>query len=160
MCSDRRNGRMAALMIAVLLVPRWAYPQARPDSVVTEQQAPALSQVVITATRAPIPAATSTTRVISGTELRDRGITQLSDAIQEVAGLTIVQTGSFGGATALYMRGGQSGYTRVLIDGVPVNDPGGEFDFSQLTTEDIDRVEIVRGPASVHPETPRVTVRR
>jgi vitamin B12 transporter len=51
--------------------------------------------------------------------------------------------------TSLFLRGGESRYTKVLIDGVAVNAPGGFFDFSHLTTDNIDRIEIVRGPASV-----------
>src|SRR6185369_3799423 len=61
----------------------------------------------------------------------------------------IVQGGSFGAATSLFMRGGESDYTKVLIDGVPVNDPGGAFDFGSLTTDNIERIEILRGAASV-----------
>ncbi|HMG71635.1 MAG TPA: TonB-dependent receptor, partial [Gemmatimonadaceae bacterium] len=60
-----------------------------------------------------------------------------------------VQSGSYGAVTSLFLRGGESRYTKVLIDGVPVNAPGGFFDFSHLTTDNIDRIEIVRGPASV-----------
>ena len=47
------------------------------------------------------------------------------------------------------MRGGQSNYAQLLVDGVPVNDPGGAFDLANLTTDNIDRIEMVRGPASV-----------
>jgi vitamin B12 transporter len=61
----------------------------------------------------------------------------------------LVQSGSFGSVTSLFLRGGESRYTKVLIDGVPVNSSGGFFDFSHLTTDNIDRIEIVRGPASV-----------
>ena len=46
------------------------------------------------------------------------------------------------------MRGGESDYTAVLIDGVQVNEPGGRFDFAHLTVQQIDRIEIVRGPTS------------
>jgi vitamin B12 transporter len=49
----------------------------------------------------------------------------------------------------LFVRGGESDYVQVLIDGVQVNDPGGSFDWAHLRTEDIERVEIVRGPSSV-----------
>jgi vitamin B12 transporter len=61
----------------------------------------------------------------------------------------LVQSGSFGSVTSLFLRGGESRYTKVLIDGVAVNADGGFFDFSHLTTDNIDRIEIVRGPASV-----------
>ena len=64
-------------------------------------------------------------------------------------GLSIVQTGSYGGATSLFIRGGESKYAKILVDGVPVNDAGGAFDLSTLSTDNLDRIEIVRGPASV-----------
>ena len=71
------------------------------------------------------------------------------DALRETPSVAVVQGGSFGQQTSLFLRGGQSNYTQVLIDGVVVNDPGGAIDFANLTTDNIDRIEIVRGPASV-----------
>jgi len=108
-----------------------------------------LAPIVVTATKVPVPAVTAATTVLSGESLREQGITHVLDALRTVPGMAVVQTGSFGGPASVYLRGGESGYTRVLVDGVPVNDPGGTFDFANLTTENIDRVEIVRGPASV-----------
>ncbi|MBA3672310.1 MAG: TonB-dependent receptor, partial [Gemmatimonadaceae bacterium] len=78
-----------------------------------------------------------------------QGITSAADALRQVPGLSIVQTGSYGGTTSLFIRGGESKYAKVLVDGIPVNDAGGAYDFSTLTTDNIDRIEIVRGPASV-----------
>src|SRR6185503_18767637 len=72
-----------------------------------------------------------------------------ADALRQVPGLSLAQTGSFGGASSLFVQGGESKFTKVLIDGIPVNEAGGAFDFSTLTTDNIDRIEIVRGPASV-----------
>jgi vitamin B12 transporter len=107
--------------------------------------------VVVTATRSPLDAgrAPSSVSVLSGEQLRRQGITLVSDALRQVPGLTLAQTGSYGGATSLFVRGGESKFTKVLIDGIPVNEAGGAFDFSSLTTDNIDRIEIVRGPASV-----------
>jgi hypothetical protein len=48
--------------------------------------------------------------------------------------------------TSVFMRGGESDYVQVLVDGIQVNDPGGAFDWAHLRTEDIDRIEIVSGP--------------
>src|SRR6202022_262823 len=76
-------------------------------------------------------------------------VTRVSDAVREGPGAALVQNGSYGAVTSLFLRGGESRYTKVLIDGVAVNAPGGFFDFSHLTTDNIDRIEIVRGPASV-----------
>ena len=110
-----------------------------------------LGTVVVSATKVPQPASTlsQAVTVISGDDLRARGVTRVSDALREVPGASLVQSGSFGAITSLFLRGGESRYTKVLIDGVPVNSAGGSFDFSHLTTDNIDRIEIVRGPASV-----------
>src|SRR6266550_999212 len=61
----------------------------------------------------------------------------------------LVATGSFGAQTSLFVRGGESDYVKVLIDGVPQNQPGGAFDFAHLTLDGVDRIEVVRGPVSV-----------
>jgi vitamin B12 transporter len=109
----------------------------------------ALGAVVVTATRVPVATSTATVTVLSGADLRARGVTRVSDALREVPGMHIVQSGSSGGATSLFLRGGQSNYTKVLIDGVPANLPGGSYDLAFLTTDNVERIEIVRGPASV-----------
>src|SRR5437764_6699690 len=110
-----------------------------------------LGTVVVSATKVRQAASmlSQAVTVISGDDLRARGVTRVSDALREVPGASLVQSGSFGAITSLFLRGGESRYTKVLIDGVPVNSPGGSFDFSHLTTDNIDRIEIVRGPASV-----------
>src|SRR6476469_3604273 len=115
------------------------------DSVAT------LNTVVISASKSPIDRArlTQSATILTGDDLRARGITQVSDALQQVPGLSLAQNGSFGSVTSLFLRGGESRYTKVLIDGVAVNQSGGYFDFSHLTTDNIERIEIVRGPASV-----------
>ena len=111
----------------------------------------ALTPVVVTATRVPFAQTVSTasTTVITGDDLRARGIVSIADALQYVPGAAVAQTGSFGGLTSLFLRGGQSDYVRVLLDGVPLNIPGGTFYFQNLTTANIDRIEIVSGPSSV-----------
>ncbi|HYK82714.1 MAG TPA: TonB-dependent receptor [Gemmatimonadales bacterium] len=110
-----------------------------------------LTPVVVTATRLPtaadaVPAAVT---VISGAALRAQGVSTVYDALREVPGAAVVQSGSFGAVTSLFLRGGQSDYVKVLVDGVPVNQPGGAFDFANLTTANVERIEVVRGPASV-----------
>jgi vitamin B12 transporter len=110
-----------------------------------------VAPVVTTATRIPIsehdvPASVT---VISGTQLRALGITTVGEALAGTPSAMITQTGSSGGVTSLFLRGGESKYVKVLVDGVPVNDPGGAFDFATLTTDNVDHIEILRGPASV-----------
>ncbi|HEX6574195.1 MAG TPA: TonB-dependent receptor [Gemmatimonadaceae bacterium] len=110
-----------------------------------------LGLVVISASKAPTSrtSITQPVTVISGEELRAKGITRVSDALRTVPGAILVQNGSVGSVNTLFLRGGESRYTKVLIDGVAVNAPGGFFDFSHLTTDNIERIEIVRGAGSV-----------
>ncbi len=110
-----------------------------------------LSTVVVSATKSPVSRdqLTQSVTVISGDELRAHGVARVSDALQLVPGVTVAQNGSFGSVSSLFLRGGESRYTKVLIDGVAVNQSGGFFDFSHLTTDNVERIEIVRGPSSV-----------
>jgi vitamin B12 transporter len=110
-----------------------------------------LQPVVVTATRlsSTVGAATVSTTVISGDALRARGIATVQQALEQVPALFVPRSGSYGGQTSLFLRGGNSDYTQVLIDGVPVNDPGGFLDLANLTTDNVERIEVVRGPASV-----------
>jgi vitamin B12 transporter len=110
-----------------------------------------LEELTVTATRVPTgtDGVVASQTVISGAELRERGIRFVLDALRDVPGAAVVQQGSFGGVTSLFLRGGESRFVKVLIDGVPVNQPGGYYDFSSLTTDNVERIEVVRGPASV-----------
>jgi vitamin B12 transporter len=110
-----------------------------------------LPELVVTATRLPMPLASTTAAVtvISGEELRSHGIATVSDALRTVNGAAVVETGPLGSATSLFLRGSESNMVRVLLDGVPLNAPGGAVDLANLATDDVERIEIVRGPASV-----------
>ena len=141
-----------ALVVSCALVASKPLSAQRVDSTRAPRGDTArLSTTVVTATQTPLEtsAAPVAVSVITGAELRLRGVTALSDALRDVPGVTFAENGSFGGSTQLFLRGGESKYVKVLVDGVPANDPGGAFDFSSITTDNIDRIEIVRGPTSV-----------
>ena len=110
-----------------------------------------LEELVVTPTRLPTPrhAVPVSVTVLRGDDLRARGVHQVLDALREVLGAAVVQVGGFGGITSLFLRGGESDYVSVLLDGMPLNQPGGAIDLATLSTENLDRIEIVRGPASV-----------
>ena len=112
---------------------------------------PQLTPIVVTATRLPSSAATlaSAVTVLDGDALRRAGVTSVAEALRSVPTATLIQTGSYGGQTSLFVRGGENDYVRVLVDGVPLNQAGGAIDLSGLSTENVERIEIVRGPASV-----------
>ena len=110
----------------------------------------ALEAIVVTATPVPLPAGAlgNHVSVLEGDLLRARGVTRVADALQLATGLSVARNGSFGSQAAVFVRGGESDYVLVLLDGVPVNQPGGAVDLAGLTIENVERIEIVRGPAS------------
>lgn len=112
-----------------------------------------LSPVVVGATRVPTPEDQlgSTVTIITADEIAKKQQRTLPDVLQSVPGLNIVQTGGPGGTSTVFMRGTNSNHTKVFIDGIDVGDPStpsGAFDFAHLTTADIDRIEVLRGPQS------------
>ncbi len=109
-----------------------------------------LEQVVVTATKTEVPLkdVAATVTVITKEEIEARQATEVPDLLREVPGLNVTRQGSRGGITTVFPRGGNSNFNLVLIDGIKVNDAGGFYDFSDLSTDNIERIEIVRGPQS------------
>jgi vitamin B12 transporter len=109
-----------------------------------------LGQIVVTATKTEVPlknVAASVT-VITKEEIEARQATEIPSLLREVPGLNVTQQGSRGSIVTVFPRGGNSNFNLVLIDGVKVNDAGGFYDFGDLSTENIERIEIIRGPQS------------
>jgi vitamin B12 transporter len=106
--------------------------------------------IVITATRTNTPSNElgGSVSVVTGQELQLYNQASISESLRIVPGLVVAQTGGRGGITSVFVRGGKSDYNKVLIDGVPVNAPGGLFDYASLTPENVDRIEVARGPRS------------
>jgi len=108
------------------------------------------SEVVVTAQVEPTLLEESTTgvSVISREEIDARQSVALADALLFAPGISIGRTGAEGGTASIFLNGGNSNFTKVLVDGAPINPPGGAVDFSSLTLDNIDKVEIVRGAES------------
>ncbi|HEY2139956.1 MAG TPA: TonB-dependent receptor [Chthoniobacterales bacterium] len=107
--------------------------------------------IVVSATRIETPEEESPASidVVRSDDFQIKQIRRVADALREVPGLSIVQSGSPGSLTSVFTRGLRSEHTQVLLDGVPVNQGlQGAFNFADLTTDNIDRIEIVRGPQS------------
>src|SRR6266567_1066703 len=107
--------------------------------------------VIVSATRTEIPLdqSPSSVSVIDSQDIDRKQIERVGDALREVPGLSVVQTGTPGQLTSVFTRGLRSEHTQVLLDGIPVNQGlQGAFNFADLTTDDIDRTEVVRGPQS------------
>jgi vitamin B12 transporter len=116
-----------------------------------EQPEAEVEPVIVSATRFDIPLDQSpaSVSVITSQDLAQKQIERVSDALREVPGLSVVQTGTAGQLTSVFTRGLRSEHTQILLDGVPINQGlAGLFDFANLTTDDIGRIEVVRGPQS------------
>ena len=107
--------------------------------------------VVISDTRTEksVGSSASSVTVITAKEIQERQLVNVGDALRHVVGVDVRQTGGPGTQSSVFIRGANSQHTLVMIDGVQVNHPSiGGFDFADLTTENIERIEIVRGPQS------------
>src|SRR5437660_3150755 len=114
-------------------------------------QLPEAEPVVVSATRFDIPLdqSPSSVSVIDSEDIDHKQIERVSDALREIPGLSVVQTGTPGQLTSVFMRGLPSQDMQVLVDGIPINQGlAGQFDFANLTTDNIDRIEVARGPQS------------
>jgi outer membrane cobalamin receptor len=92
----------------------------------------------------------SSVTVITGQEIRERNDAQVTDLLRIIPGVFMAQQGPTGGLTSMSIRGGASNYNLVEIDGAPVNSffYGGLFDFSQMVTDDLAEIDVVRGAQS------------
>ena len=102
-------------------------------------------------------AAISASSVIDHQDIQRSGARDVAELLRSLPGISVARSGGPGAQSSVFLRGGENDYVRVLIDGVPVNDPGGAIDLSWLSVDDVDRIEVVRGPASVLYGTDAVT---
>ncbi len=111
---------------------------------------PLSSNVVVTANAQPLEVDRTPAPVdlIGRQEIEQRQAVSLPDLLTTQTGISLARTGTIGGLTTIFIDGGNSAFTKVLIDGTPVNLPGGDFDFSNLTLDNVDKVEIVHGAES------------
>jgi vitamin B12 transporter len=111
------------------------------------------SPIVVTATRIPTPESEvgSSVTVITAEDIRRKQYKTVSEALRTVPGLDVVQAGGPGQQTSVFIRGASSSHTLVLVDGINIADassPNGAVDFSSLVLDNVERIEVVRGPQS------------
>jgi len=132
---------------ALAAEPAATQTTATPD---TTADVVALPETVVTATRFPVPIETvgGAITVINAQQIAEKQKRFVSDLLRDVPGVAVNRSGSFGGLTEVRIRGAESNQTLVIIDGVKMNDPagGGVFDFANLLSSDIERIEVLRGP--------------
>lgn len=134
---------LSSLMLLVLF----------PLPILAQEKEVTLEQVVVTATRVetPIEEIASSVTVISSHEIERKQKATVLEVLRGTPGLDVVQSGGPGRGTSVFLRGANSEHTLVMIDGVEVNDPispGRSFDFAHLTVDNIERIEVIRGPQS------------
>jgi vitamin B12 transporter len=139
--------RPRAIMALLLLLPAPALAQT--DQAPTNQLPP----VAITPDRLPTPLSqtASSVTIVTRQEIEQNGYRTVPDALQAVPGLNVVQSGGPGGQTSVFIRGTDANQVKVLIDGIDAGDPStnaGTFPFQNMTTADIARIEVLRGPQS------------
>lgn len=143
------NGIAAAMLALLLAAP--AIPAAGEANPAAEGK---IDEIVVTATRLETPESEigSSITVITEEEIRKTQKASVLEVLRGVPALDVVRAGGPGKFTSVFLRGAKSEHTLVLIDGVEMNDPssaGRGFDFGNLTVENIERIEVVRGPQSV-----------
>jgi vitamin B12 transporter len=112
--------------------------------------ATASETVVVTATRTPVPAGETGASIstLESEQLETMQLVAADDAVRFLPGAVINTAGQSGGLSSLFVRGGDSTYNKVIVDGVTVNEPGGTFDFGTLPLTQANRVEFLRGAQS------------
>ncbi|MFZ2084083.1 MAG: TonB-dependent receptor [Candidatus Sulfotelmatobacter sp.] len=106
--------------------------------------------VVVTATRTPVPAGESGASIstLESAQLDTMRPTAADDAVRYLPGAVVNTAGQRGGLSSLFVRGGDSTYNKVIVDGVTINEPGGTFDFGTLPLTEASRMEFLRGAQS------------
>jgi outer membrane cobalamin receptor len=112
--------------------------------------ATASETVVVTATRTPVPAGESGASIstLENEQLETMQPIGADDAVRFLPGAEVNTAGQRGGLSSLFVRGGESTYNKVIVDGVAVDNPGETFDFGTLPLTEADRVEFLRGAQS------------
>ena len=112
---------------------------------------PLAQNVVVSATGTAIPVTQvgASVSVIDSEQIETLNKLDVLENLRLVPGAQIVQTSQRGGASSLFVRGGNSDFNKVLVDGIPVNEIGGAFDFAQLSSNGVGNLEILRGSNSV-----------
>jgi vitamin B12 transporter len=112
--------------------------------------APVSERVVVSATRGEATLSTVgvATDVLDRERIDDRAGSSLLPLLQDVPGVATARAGQTGQQGSAFVRGGEARFARVLVDGLPVNQPGGAFDFGTALPFDLETVEVVRGASS------------
>lgn len=143
-------------MLACLRLPVSAFLLFFTPIIASAQSAPAPTpptiheSIVVTATGRETPASKVgvSITVLNRDEIEKRHALSTIDLLRTMPGIVAVRAGGVGSLTGVFVRGGESAYNKVLLDGIPLNEPGGAFNFASLSPENIERIEVLRGAHS------------
>lgn len=112
-----------------------------------------LTDVVVSATKTPSNTfeLANSISIVDSSEIVNKNVLNTFDALKNEYGLSVAQQGNKAGVANVFIRGGNSSYTLVLVDGVEVNlpnDPSNFYNFFALPDDNISRIEVLRGPQS------------
>jgi outer membrane cobalamin receptor len=130
--------------------PRRSVAEAEETLDLVLSPAPVREHVLVAATRTDAAMSTLgvTATVLDRERIAERRSPEVIRLLQEVPGAAVARAGALGRQASLFLRGGASNAARIIIDGVPVNEPGGAYDFGAVLPLELEQVEVVRGAAS------------
>jgi len=133
------------LLLPATAISARAQVAPAPDSVPVVRET-----VVVTATGRDMPESKvgASITVLNREQIEERHALSTIDLLRTIPGVVAVRSGGVGNLTGVFVRGGESTYNKVLIDGMPLNEPGGTFNFASLSPENIERIEVLRGAHS------------
>jgi len=139
---------ITVLLVCTFLIVYALLSAQEADAVIT------LEETVVTASRIeePLKYSPDSVTIVTGEEIQEKGKQTVIDVLKDIPGLSIAQYGAPGGASSIYTRGTNNAHTLIMIDSVRVGDPmsmDGKMSIADLSTDNIERIEIVRGAQSV-----------
>lgn len=148
--SVRGEGPFQVKVLAAGFAPETVNVSTQKEIAITLHLAAASETVVVSATRTPVAAEAAGADVdtLNASQLTTMQPIAADDALRFLPGAVVNTAGQRGGLSSLFVRGGESNYNKVIVDGVTINEPGGTFDFGTLSLEQGDRMEFVRGAQS------------
>lgn len=127
---------------------------ALPATVMAQDDEGETEEIVVIATRTenPLSRIGSSVSIVTADDIARSQTVFVEDILRTLPGISVSRSGNVGAITSVFMRGASPGNTLVLIDGIEVNDaaaPGGAFNFGSLVTDNIERIEVLRGSQSL-----------